>query len=847
MKNLYNKLGALAVAASVFFGINQDAEAAKRRVVVEDHTGAWCGWCVLGTQQLEDNYIEFGTDFIPVAIHNGDAMAVSTIQTPLATFIGLGGYPNGSLNRRVIADQNKIAIHPTSPRSWTYYATEMLKETTFLDVDVEWNLDQSGNLTAKVSAIVEEDMNGEYAFNLFIMEDGLTGSGSQWDQANFLAGRAGYETHPYFSKPSTITGYVHDNVLRDMLGGIYGENAKFTTTDLKAGETYTHDFSANISGKIKDPSNVWVVAVVHQSGATGKEIVNAKMDGKPLPKPVAKVEITDDGGVYNKHDAGTSVVETLTLTNPNDYEITVDISVDGTKSVTPAGWTSKLSQNLLTIPAMGTATTELTLNTTNTAGLAMINVKAEVQSTDEYNGRADDLSVYSLSNSTENAFLVFSNNNTPIIQSFNTLQAYSSKAAYIPYSDEIANAYPFEDFELIMVNLDFTNRGALASNGVLAGGLSTALNNGKKVLLTHIIEALFATGNPISGLTVAPEARDLYRNTLGIETYNPAAPVTIAQQNGNQVSLTPLNVSGESGDVDFSGVAFTINQYSQSTHPYYTYWVDRYKITNTNTTQPILRYNNSGIPTAEAISGVKVTLPSGGKAIVTGFGFDLIADPSARANIMAKSIEWLMKTEAAAPKISLSTESVDFGQVETEKTMNVQILNSGNADLVLSDVAISNDADGVFTVTDPTENTIAAGKSLAVEVKFTPIAGKASTGQLTITSNAGNKTVALAGQSSLMSVDNYLSNTGLFTMNVSPNPVSTQSVFTYELNTESAEYVSLQLVDLKGNVIAELHNGIQTPGTHTINLDATKYAYGQYFILANLLGHNARFNVVVAK
>lgn len=849
MKNFYNKLGAIAIATSIFFGINQDAEAAKRRVVVEDHTGAWCGWCPRGTQTLRELSEEYGEDFIPVAVHNGDAMAYSEIQGPLAQKIGLSGYPSGSVNRMLFSGQNRVAM---SDGAWRFYTEQVFNtpslSESWADVDVEWTLNQNGLLSAVVTVTADADASGEFGINLFVMEDGVTGTGNQYNQQNYLSNRSGFEGHYYYDKPAVITGYIHDNVLRYMLSGYDGKSGgQINKTTIKAGDVFQKSFEQNISSRIQNSDNVWVVAVIQNLSNSNFEIVNAKMDGKVLPV-IAKVEVAGDGDVANRHEAGAEVTETVTITNPNEFDIDVNLSINDGSTILPNGWTATVGKSSVSIPAGGSVTENVILKTGNTAGFAQVTVRAEVESTDEYKGKSDDFSVYSLSNSSENAFFVFSNNNVPIIQSFSSLTAYSAKTALIPYSDDIANAYPFDGFELIMVNLDYTNRGALAGNGTLAGNLSAALNSGKKVLLTHIIEALFATGNPISGLTVAPEARDLYRSTLGIETYNPAGPITIAQQNGNQISLVPLNVNGEAGDVNFDGTAFTINQYNQSTHPYYTYWVDRFRILDASKAEPILRYNNSGIPSAEAISGVKVTLPSGGKAIVTGFGFDLIMDANARTSLMSKCIDWLMKEESTAPGISLSTESMAFGKVETEKTMAFQILNTGNADLEISSIEVTNDVDGAFEVVyDPTNSVVEAGKSMSVDVVFTPILTKASTGQLTITSNAGTKTVALAGESSVLSVDNYLANTGLFTMSVNPNPVSSQSVFTYELNSESAEQVSLQLVDLKGNVVADLFNGIQTPGSHTIDLNANNFANGQYFIIANLLGHNARFNVVIAK
>ena len=847
MKSIYKKLGAIAIAASIFFGTNQSADAAKRRVVVEDHTGAWCGWCVRGTQTLHDLLAKYGDDFIPVAVHNGDAMAVSDIQTPLMQKIGLTGYPSGSVNRIKFPGQSKVVLSDGAWANSTAYVynTAGVNES-WADVKVTWSVDGSGNLSANVTVTADADATGDFGINLYVMEDGVTGSGSGYDQHNYLSGNAEYKGHPYYDLPSTITGYVHDNVMRYMLSGYDGKLSPIGQTTIKKGDVFEKAFNQNISSRIQNKDNVWVVALVQNLSNDNFEIVNAIMNGKKM-LPSAKIEVANDGSVANKHDAGTQVTESITITNPNDFDVTVNLSIDNNASIIPQGWNASLAKNSVAIKAGASANVDALLATANTPGFAQVSVKAEIVSTDTYKGLSGKTAFYSLSKSTENAFFVLSNNNVPIMQSFNNLTLYSAKSAYIPYSDDIAKAYPFEEFALTIVNLDYTNRGTLAGNGVLAGGLANALNAGKKVLLTCTIEALFATGNPISGLTVAPEAKNLYQNIFGISTFDPAAPITIAQQNGNQINLIPLNVKGQAGDADFDGMAFTLNQYNSSTHPYYTYWVDRFKITNTTTTSPMLNYDNSGIPANASLSGVKVKLANGGKAIVTGFGFDLIADAGARTNLLAKSIDWLMKTESTAPKISLSTESVNFGSSDAPKSMNVQVLNTGNADLTISDVQITNDVDEVFSVEDPTTTSVSPGKSIALKVTYTPKAGKASTGRLTITSNGGDKNVSLAGSSSATSVQDYLANTGLFTMSVNPNPVATQSVFTYELNTKSAEYVNLQLIDIKGNIVANLFDGVQTPGTHSINLNASEYANGQYFIIANLLGHNARYNVVITK
>lgn len=845
MQNLYKTLGIAAIVVVMFLIGNNDAEAAKRRVVVEDHTGAWCGWCTRGTQTLRDLFEEYGEDFIPVQIHNGDAMAIPDYQTPLAQRIGLTGYPNGSVSR--IRWNNQFIS--TSDGNWRPLTQQIFNTpalaNVWADVDVQYTISQSGMLNATVTVKADANATGEFGINLFVMEDGVTGTGTQYDQRNFLSNRSGFEGHYYYTQPDPITGYVHDNVLRYFLGGIYGQDAPIAKTSIVAGDEFTHNFSQNISGRVMDLSKVWVIASVHNLSQANFEIVNAKMAGKEVPA-TARVSIAGDNDLYNRHDANQTITETLTLTNDNDFPVTVNLSTNTSISILPQGWTVNFSQNSLTIGANGQATVDARLVTTGTMGFARVNVVAEVQSTNDYQGKTSDMTFYSLSNSAKNAIFAGGGNGIiPLAQSFSTLGTIANETVVLPAEDAIISAYPLSDFNLSIVTVDFNTRGMLATSAIFSGAVNEALNNGKKVLINTIVESLFATGN--TSVEVATQSTTLYRQLLGIESFDRTNPITIAQQQGNQINLTPLPVIAESSDPLFSGLSFTLNQYNQQSHPFYTYWVDRFRILNAGTTKAFLHYNYQGLPKDQVIAGVQVTLENGAKAIVTGFSFDLIADANARGSLLGKSIDWLMQEAAPAPSMVLSTNNIEFGLVDVKTDRELKISNSGNAPLVLSQVSITNDADGVFSISQVSNQTIQPGSELTVVVSYTPIQKATSVGTLRVESNAGNQSIALRGESSISSVDNYLANTGLFVMSVNPNPVATQSSFVYELNTTGAENINLKIVDINGNVVENLFDGIQAPGQHTMTIDANKLANGKYFIIANLLGHNAKFPLVVTK
>ena len=73
------------------------SEIPKKRALVEEYTGTWCGWCPRGFVALEMLDKELKEDFIGVAYHSGDPMAF-TGDFP----IGVDGFPRASLDRRQV-------------------------------------------------------------------------------------------------------------------------------------------------------------------------------------------------------------------------------------------------------------------------------------------------------------------------------------------------------------------------------------------------------------------------------------------------------------------------------------------------------------------------------------------------------------------------------------------------------------------------------------------------------------------------------------------------------------------------------------------------------------------------
>lgn len=90
------------------------------------------------------------------------------------------------------------------------------------------------------------------------------------------------------------------------------------------------------------------------------------------------------------------------------------------------------------------------------------------------------------------------------------------------------------------------------------------------------------------------------------------------------------------------------------------------------------------------------------------------------------------------PKISLSVESLDFGESADEMIKTVDIKNTGTATLTINSLSIIDDNDGVFSTNVTLPVSIEAGGKLTLEVKFKPLFDNFFTANLKISSNASN-------------------------------------------------------------------------------------------------------------
>ena len=253
-----------------------------RVVVGEEKTGEWCGWCPRGGVALAEMALSNPADFIGIAVHNGDGMAVSSYDGNIGNYVP-GGYPGGGVDRVLDGDpSNFLAMH--NARKTNIAPASVSASGTY----------DANTITVDITANFVGSLSGDYRLAAVLLADSVSGAG----QANYYSGGGSgamampnggsMPNYDFAAGPQTVNPYFHDHVAvalgDDEINGVAGSlPASVSDGD---SETHTYTFPRNSNYNM---DKIHVVGML-VNGATG-EILNA---GKGNVIDVNTVDINEN-------------------------------------------------------------------------------------------------------------------------------------------------------------------------------------------------------------------------------------------------------------------------------------------------------------------------------------------------------------------------------------------------------------------------------------------------------------------------------------------------------------------------------------------------------------------------
>lgn len=306
-----------------------------KKVVIEEGTGTWCGWCPRGMVALQKLDQDYPDDQISIAVHGGST-AEPMRDASYSAGAGFSGFPGMNVDREL----KGVDI---SPQTIGNYVVSRKTIPTPVQLGGEYTIDGS-SLTAKASAqFFSNFSNANYRLAAIVVEDGVKGTGTGYRQSNYYAGGAQGAMGGFESLPSTVPAaqMTYDHVGRALLGGYSGQ-ANSVPAVITDQQTVDYTFNYTIPAKynytttaandvVPNPANMHVVLLlIDQNDNT---IVNA-------------VKLTK--GQLGVSDLALSK-STLVYPNPAKTDFNIKVAADGKYNVVIYDMSGKVVTNYGTV------------------------------------------------------------------------------------------------------------------------------------------------------------------------------------------------------------------------------------------------------------------------------------------------------------------------------------------------------------------------------------------------------------------------------------------------------------------------------------------------------------------
>jgi thiol-disulfide isomerase/thioredoxin len=216
-----------------------------QKVLIEDYTGAWCGYCPRIAYSL-DQLQAANNKVITVAVHNNDAL-VYTFEAAMRGQFGVAVFPTAIVNRN-------FAWNETSSQ-----VTDQTNKWAPLGLAIQSTVSGT-TISGKVQT--QFNVNSDFPMKVVVL---LIEDGKVLAQTNYYNTTAG---NPLFGLGNPIANYIHNHVLRAAATNVFGD--AIPAAAMVKNNIYETTFSFNAAAY--DITKCYIVATtVYEDGISGRK------------------------------------------------------------------------------------------------------------------------------------------------------------------------------------------------------------------------------------------------------------------------------------------------------------------------------------------------------------------------------------------------------------------------------------------------------------------------------------------------------------------------------------------------------------------------------------------------
>ena len=278
---------------------------AQKNVLLEEATGTWCSYCPTGIYYI-DSLMHTYDNVIAIAIHTNDVMACEDYFEK-AKFASA---PSANIGRRFTGKNTD---------EWFASVQDEMNYAPKAGVAVTTQFDEATRLlTAIVTVTALENMEGTYTVGGVVCEDAVSGTTSQYNQANQYSNYY-FPVGGFEDLPNPVPAYriAYDHVARQLLSPYEGETG-FPMT-LAKGQSYAQTFTYYLP-EAYDHNYIRVVGIVlNENGTVDNAGISAYANGKTNAAPkFTSVPVFDV-------PAGTEYIYDVYFHDTDDKDVVVNV------------------------------------------------------------------------------------------------------------------------------------------------------------------------------------------------------------------------------------------------------------------------------------------------------------------------------------------------------------------------------------------------------------------------------------------------------------------------------------------------------------------------------------------
>lgn len=273
-------------------GVHGRLSAYPWKLVSEEVTGTWCGYCVRGIVAMRTMNAKHPDSFIGIAVHNSskswpDAMAagVEDYLDQIFASCNISGYPHCVYNRNPM-----FSIDPAQME--TYYTTIMSNYTNNCGVQLAAQYNEAtGKVDTHTDVYFAEDVAGaDYKLAYVFVENNVhrtneqlgipEGTATGYEQCNYYANNANGEMGGFESLPSTIPAdqMWYNDVARAIYPDYDGVAGLLPTT-IAEGDHYSVDYTVDIPATALETGNLKLAVLLIDKNGIIANADKVEIDG----------------------------------------------------------------------------------------------------------------------------------------------------------------------------------------------------------------------------------------------------------------------------------------------------------------------------------------------------------------------------------------------------------------------------------------------------------------------------------------------------------------------------------------------------------------------------------------